>query len=50
MLKSEGNDQQRKSSTRYMFAEENDEFILNYRSSQKTLLFQGKNTELVERK
>ena len=31
-----------------MLAEENGEFILNYWSSRKTLLFQGKNTELAE--
>ena len=38
-----------KSSTHYMFAEENGEFILNCWWSRKTLLFQGKNTELVEK-
>ena len=33
-----------------MFPEENGEFILNYWLSRKSLLFQGKNTELVEKK
>ena len=33
-----------------MFPEVNGEFILNYWLSRKSLLFQGKNTELVEKK
>ena len=52
-LKSEGKWSTKKNgkpSSHYMFAEENGEFILNYWSSQKTLMFQGKSTELVEKK
>ena len=47
--KSRERNQYGKSSTHDMFAEENSEFILNYWSSRKTLLFQGKNTELVKK-